>query len=146
MMLPEFQADGNLPPGKHSAGWGEVASRFGTTAHRKKLLLGLERALAALRDAGCRRVYLDGSFVTSKRRPNDYDVAWDPAGVNIRQLLANEPTLGEFGYERAKQKLRFHGEFFPSNATADLVGNTFLEYFQIDKKSQKPKGIVVLDL
>jgi hypothetical protein len=29
--------------------------------------------LAALNRAGCSRVYIDGSFVTVKREPGDYD-------------------------------------------------------------------------
>src|SRR5579864_7933526 len=36
--------------------------------------------------AGCSRVYIDGSFVTVKREPGDYDACWDIDGVNVEAL------------------------------------------------------------
>lgn len=72
-MLPPFDDAGLLPPGIHKAAWREVVVRFGTTRHRRKLLGGLKRALKTLRAAGCRRVYIDGSFVTAKSKPGDFD-------------------------------------------------------------------------
>lgn len=42
----------------------EIVARYGYTAHRLRLLTGLKSALDSLRDAGYRRAYLDGSFVT----------------------------------------------------------------------------------
>ena len=32
-----------------------------------------EAAMVNLRDAGCKTVYVDGSFVTDKERPGDFD-------------------------------------------------------------------------
>ena len=72
-MIPPFQADGNLPPGTHTATWGEVARRFGGNPRRDWLLAGLRRALDNPQSAGCRRVYLNGSFVPSKPLPDDFD-------------------------------------------------------------------------
>lgn len=46
--------------------WKDVRRFFGATALRRRLLDGLEAALASLKSAGCRRVYLDASFVTDK--------------------------------------------------------------------------------
>ena len=81
-MIPPFDADGNLPPGIHWVDWPEIFTRFGTTAHRLRLLAGLKSALDALRQAGCAAVYVDGSFVTTKVNPADYDACWDPRGVS----------------------------------------------------------------
>ena len=73
-MIPAFDPDtGNLPAGEHRARWDEIVERFGYTPWRRKLLDGLEAALASLRAAGCDRVYLDGSFVTAKEEPADFD-------------------------------------------------------------------------
>jgi len=47
------------------------------------LIVTLRLVLGALTKAGCRRVYLDGSFVTSKPEPGDYDACWDIAGVDV---------------------------------------------------------------
>ena len=41
---------------------------------------------------------------------------------------------------RAAQKARFGAEFFPAQAPQRL--KTFLDFFQIDKDTGKPKGII----
>lgn len=65
---------GNLPPGEHKATWPEIVERFGTTPWRMRLVEGLAHALQALRAAGCRRAYVDGSFISTKERPADLTV------------------------------------------------------------------------
>jgi hypothetical protein len=145
-VLPTFDDRGNLPAGVHVATWDEVASRFGTTPHRRRLLDGLKAAVDHLRTAGCRRVYLDGSFVTDKAVPGDFDAAWEPEGVDLDRLEQIEPVFFDFTDRRAAQKEKYLGEFFPSSARADPIGNTFLEFFQIDKRSGEAKGIIALDL
>ncbi len=145
-MVLQFDADGNLRPGVHVASWDEIVQRFGWTTRRRELLAGLDAALETLRDAGCRRVYVNGSFVTDRDEPGDIDVAWDPEGVDVDRLLELEPLFGDFADRRAAQKAKFGCEFFPSSFAADAVGNTFLEFFQIDKETEAQKGIVALDL
>ncbi len=76
-MIPVFDANGNLPPGIHVVTWNELVARFGTTPHRQMLLDGLRAALLSLKDSGCRRVYIDGSFVTAKEEPGDFDGCWE---------------------------------------------------------------------
>ena len=137
---------GNLPPGIYLATWNDIVSRFGRTPHRQRLLAGLEAALEPLRVAGCRRVYINGSFVTDKEVPGDIDVAWEPAGVDVVHLLELEPLFGDFSARRAAQKAKFLCEFFPASFAADLVGNTFLDFFQTDKHTGERKGIIALDL
>jgi hypothetical protein len=141
--IPPFEEGGNLPPGIHDATWEEIVNRFGSTARREELLTGLQDALASLRDAGCRRAYLDGSFVTAKAEPGDFDACWEVAGVDADRL---DPVLLTFADGRRAQKERFGGELFPAEAAADPYGTRFLEYFQRDKITGQPKGIVALDL
>lgn len=117
--------------------------RFGTNPHRKRLIEGLKEALRSLVEAGCRTVYINGSFVTSKDLPGDFDGCWDPDGVDGDRL---DPVLLDFGDRRAAQKARYGGELFPSSTWADLTGNTFLEFFQVDKGTGEAKGIVAIDL
>ena len=52
-MLPPFDKAGNLPPGIHWVSWSEFSQRFGTSLHRKKLLVGLREVLLVLLGAGC---------------------------------------------------------------------------------------------
>ena len=61
-MIPKFDSAGLLPKGVHRADWDEVVKRFGGNLQRRQLLKGLEEALELLRQAGCRRVYLDGQL------------------------------------------------------------------------------------
>jgi hypothetical protein len=141
--IPPFADSGNLPEGIHEATWDEIANRFGTNERRRELLDGLRRALVALSAAGCRRAYLDGSFVTAKEEPGDFDACWEAAGVDPDLL---DPVLLTFAHRRAAQKARFGGELFPAESAADPHGTRFLDYFQQDKLTGERKGIVALDL
>lgn len=55
-----------------------------------------------------------------------------------------DPVFFDFRNNQAFQKARFGGEFFPSSSRVKEVGQTFLEFFQIDKFSGKQKGIIVV--
>jgi hypothetical protein len=105
------------------------------------LLSGLKQALDSLKRAGCTRAYIDGSFVTAKDHPGDYDACWDPVGVSAALL---NPALLIFDDERLLQKIVFFGELFPSSAVEARSGRRFLEFFQTDKNTGNPKGIVAL--
>jgi hypothetical protein len=142
MPLPSFNRRGNLPAGIHPANWKEVEARFGGTVRRRALLVGLRAAVEALAAAGCKTVFLDGSFVTSKTEPNDYDACWDVTGVDADQL---DPVFLDFSDGRAAQKRRYLGEFFPAQLPEGASGRTFLEFFQRDRNAY-PKGVVALDL
>jgi hypothetical protein len=98
-----------------------------------------------LRGAGCRTIYLDGSFVTDKTIPGDFDACWDVAGVVGATLLRLDPVLLDFADDRAAQKAKYFGEFFPAQALEVGRGRVFLDFFQIDKRTGDPKGIVALD-
>ncbi|MCO8125539.1 hypothetical protein NHH03_27620 [Stieleria sp. TO1_6] len=145
-MIPPFNSDDNLPAGIHLTDWKSFSVAFGISAHRSRLISGLVAAMVPLRQAGCKRIYIDGSFVTAKVVPNDYDVAWDPLGVDLLLLKSLEPLFFDFANARAAQKAKFLGEFFPSSQPAEPAGRTFLEFFQVDKNTGNQKGIVALDL
>jgi hypothetical protein len=142
-MIPSFDENGNLPPGIHDASWDEISARFGTTAHRLALLDGLRRALDSLHGAGCRLAYLDGSFVTAKEHPGDFDACWEVQGVDADLL---DPVLLDFADRRAAQKAKFGGELFPAEWGADPDGTRFLDFFQRDKNTGNPKGIIGMNL
>ena len=143
VMIPKFQADGNLPPGVHWATWDEIYDRYGTTRWRRQLLAGLRSAVDNLRIAGCQTVYLDGSFVSSKLEPGDFDACWEEAGVDEVKL---DPVLLTFSDSRAAQKAKFSGELFPASMELGLGRSAFLDFFQTDKHTGAQKGIVALDL
>lgn len=142
-MIPEFEQDGSLPPGIHQATWDEIVERFGYTEHRRALLEGLKRALDALRNAGCSVVYIDGSFVTAKHTPNDFDACWDPRGVDPQML---DPVLLDFSNGRAAQKALLGGELFPSSSIERGSNSRFVDFFQTNKQTGEAKGIVAIEL
>lgn len=131
-----------LPEGIHPATLVEVETCFGTNPHRRGLFSGLVNALKALRQAGCKTVYLDGSYVTGKPKPEDYDACWDVTGVIHANL---DPVFLDFNLKRINQKLKYGGEFFPSTWLG-VPGQTFLEFFQKDRFTGKAKGILSIDL
>lgn len=97
-MIPDFAANGNLPAGIHRATWDEFCKRFGRSRHRNKLLGGLAAALNTLTAAGCRTVYINGSFVTRKQMPNDYDLCGSIDRVVAERL---DPVLLDFSFGAA---------------------------------------------
>ena len=140
--LPRFESNGNLPAGIHEATWSEFVLRFGRTAHRQELLNGLEAGLQLLKAAGCEVVYVDGSFTTDAEMynsaPRDFDVCYEDDVIDDDAL---DTVFFDFSNGRAAQKSRFGGEFFPSQMMADHK-SYFIEYFQRDRITQRPKGIV----
>ena len=142
-MIPEFDpVTGNLATGVHVATWQEMLDRFGHTPWRRRLLAGMLEALRLLQFAGCVRVYVDGSFVTAKEVPADFDACWDAEGVDFDLI---DDRLLTFDRGRATQKAAFLGEFFIADGRAEPQGTLFREFFQTDRDGRR-KGIVVIDL
>jgi Family of unknown function (DUF6932) len=140
-MIPEFTESGLLPEGIHLADMDEIQKRYGHNAHRQRLVRGLERALNALGQAGCKMLYLDGSFITAKEYPADYDACWEPSGVILAVL---DPVFLDFSNRRAAQKAKYFGEFFPAHGRAEATSpfRIFLNFFQTDKTTGIKKGII----
>ncbi len=135
---------GNLPPREHDGNWGEIVQRFGRNPRPEYLLKGLRDALDALGAADIPRVYIDGSFVSAKDEPGDYDACWDYHQHNNFGVL--DPIFFDSSFGRAVQKVRFSGEILPADAIADERGSPTWYFFQRDKCTGEPKGIVVIDL
>jgi hypothetical protein len=141
-MLPDADPlTGYLPFGVHDASWSEVAPRFSLNGHRARLVGGLLAALQNLAGAGCRSVLLDGSFVSLKDLPEDYDAAWDTNGVDPYRL---DPVLLDFTNARAAMKSKYLGELFPATASA-APGILYRDFFMKDRNGV-PKGVVNIDL
>ena len=103
MFPPIDPLTGYLPPGVHQATWQEVQLHFSGNEQRRRLMSGLGAALENLSTAGCRTVLLDGSFISQKELPSDYDGAWDTTGVNPDLL---DPVLLDFTNQRAAMKFK----------------------------------------
>jgi len=141
-MIPKFVSIGSvwpvLPPGLYNATLREIEDRFCTNSHRKYLFEGFKKGVASLLCAGCNTIFLDGSFVSGKPYPRDFDVCWDPTGVDDKKL---DPVLLDFSQNRRRQKQELNGEFFPASVLAD-GHRTFVDFFQRDRHTGKAKGII----
>ena len=103
----------------------------------------LRSALESRKRAGCRTAFVDGSFVTDKELPNDFDACWDEEGVDPNLL---DPVLLIIDPGRMTQKAKYLGELFPASFISGEDGLSFLEFFQTDRYTGESKGIVALNL
>lgn len=142
-MIPEWLSNGDLPPGIHFSTWSEIEKRLAFNGRRRRLLAGFREACELLRKAGCRLVFLDGSFVTTKEHPGDFDACWDIQQVDEDAL---DPVFWDFSNGRAAQKHRFGGEFFPAQLPEGTSGRTFVDFFQVNKLTGEAKGILSIRL
>lgn len=90
-MLPAFDQHGNLPPGIHSASIESLVERFGSGSPEREVeIRELLEFIDWARTHGVRRIIVNGSFVTSSRRPNDVDVVILPETGDIHEVAAIE--------------------------------------------------------
>ncbi len=141
MVIKPDPKTGYLPPGVHDAGWCDVAGRFARNSHRARLMGGLLAACRNLAAARCGELLLDGSFVTAKSRPGDYDGAWETVGVDPDRV---DPVLLDVSNRRAAMKAKYLGDLFPASAIA-APGVLYRDFFKTDRNGVE-KGIVLIDL
>ena len=127
-VIPEFDENGNLPPGVHFCEWEEFNERFGTTVKRQNMIEGLKLAMIQLKAAGGRTIYINGSFVTSEEKPKDFDACYDRETVDMNNLRVNAPRLFNH-YDRNAQKAKYRGEIFPSDQPVGNYGDNSFEFF-----------------
>ena len=132
---------GYLPPGVHDAGWCDVAGRFARDSHRAPLMGGLLAACRNLAVAGCEELLLDGSFVTAKSLPGDYDGTWETTGVDPDR---GDPVRIDFSNRRTVMKAKYLGDLFPASAMA-APGVLYRDFFKTARNGVE-KGIVLIDL
>lgn len=139
--IPDFDENGNLPPGVYEVSLQDIESRFTWTDRRKELFEGLKRAIDNLIKANVQKVWLDGSFVTSKDDPNDIDGCWQ-ADKDVDADLLDSVFL-DMSPPREAMKKKYGVDFLISGVQiSDSPGNTTEEFFQIDRDGNK-KGILL---
>jgi hypothetical protein len=143
-MIPDCNQSGELPPGIYETTLQEIQNRYGYNRRRRKLLKGLEQALNNLRAANVTRVYINGSFITTKKRPGDIDGCWETEDNNVDRSRF-DPVLLDFSNRRKRMKKKYGVEFFPAEWPADLSGTPFIEFFQTNRENYR-KGILMIQL
>ena len=112
-------------------------------ASEAKAANGNQSAVRSTTEAGCRAVYIDGSYVTAKEIPGDFDACWSIEGVDADLI---DPVLLSFDNDRAAQKAKYFGDIFPAELPEGLSWKTFLDFFQTDKATGNRKGIIGIRL
>jgi hypothetical protein len=137
-MIPEFDSNGNLPPGIHAATLAQIRQRYANTPLRKYLFSGLVNLAKSLKASGCRTLYVDGSYITNKTEPGDLDAVWEYEGVDN----TIDPLLRK-GWDLKAIKRKYGGDVFCR--MPDLLDVDHVEFFQTDRMGQS-KGIIKIDL
>jgi hypothetical protein len=145
-MIPTFDDNGYLPLGIHLVEWEEFNERFNYNPTRLRLMKGLKLAMTHLKAANCKIIYVDGSFITNKEKPGDFDACWEENGVDVNELNLLAPTLYNFALRRVEQKTKYKGEIFPANYPANDYATPYIDFFQFDTRRNICKGIIAIDL
>jgi hypothetical protein len=140
-MLPAFNHDGNLPEGIHVATADEVSVRFATPSARRQWLGEQLRSLVALAKSTGQlvRVFLWGSFVTSKEVPNDLDVL---LVMSTEFAVEAVSAQAHVVFDHVQARLHFQADVFWTKASIDpQVLHLWLDTYQTGKDFTR-RGIV----
>jgi hypothetical protein len=130
--IPPFDERGYLPPGTYETDEMEFNQRFGFNSYRQQLLIGLKAALVSLKQAGCERVYIGGSFITDKAEPGDIDGCFEGLFINESAI---DPIFIDSNLDA--QKAKYGVEL--------VFGSNRAGFFQTDRYGNA-QGIVVINL
>lgn len=143
----QYSRDDCLLPGIYRLSWSEFESTFGSGSRKRQALLaGLRAQLALLAEAGCKRVYVGGSFASKKRVPGDFDAVYDLDGLDCEHVRRLEPRLlMESPADAEALKNDFGGAVEPLRIYPS-VGFSLLEILQFDTRTGNLKGLVEIEI
>ena len=149
MPLPSFRDDGWLPEGHHPATWEEIVACFGGEfgTVRGQVLTRLLDWRDRLRKAGITgRLALDGSFISGKLVPRDFDTLLiaDDGAETI--LAHDEEARNLVSYTYCKEQGWGDVFFFPAAAIRKFPHMCRLDVFDYDKVDKTPNGVVEVAL
>jgi hypothetical protein len=142
-MALKYLPNGNLVPGIHLLTWVAFVEEYGYNQRRRDLIGGLELAMKQLSICGCDIIYVDGSFVTQKENPGDYDACWEDKSITVdfKMLSTKYPVLLR-GYHD-EQYLMYKGDLRPASLRPNWRYD-FLYFFTHDEYDDSEKGIIKL--
>jgi hypothetical protein len=176
LALPGLTTDGLLPPGDYPLTIAELRASHLVTgeglgeptwdrAWRARLVDHLELFIRQLWQVGIERIFVDGSFATSKSHPNDVDAYFECEVTRFPRIVVEmsqlEPPLPwdwmhrpldpATGVPRLRMWHRYRVDLFPHfvdqpNPTGvrDEFGNELLfpSLFRRDRETAMPKGVI----
>jgi hypothetical protein len=138
-MIPQLDSNGNLPPGVWTATMSEIKAHFTGNEIRSRLFKELEKVLEVLKDANCMEAFLNGSFVTKTLEPGDYDLCYEPTGLEPREALRQLLELSA-----AERKKKHSGDIFIRFPSPPFFFD-HVESWQTDREGNA-KGILRIEL
>lgn len=140
-MIPPFDTDGDLPPGRHTATWREFQARF-CVFTRSDRRLQLCRSIAQLIDEAqsahiVERVIFGGSFVSARPEPNDFD------GIVVLRAGTQYDTLQPFQRwfaDTREASRRYRGDIFVARADQPTL-DIYCDFFAMNRHG-KQVGLV----
>jgi len=131
---------------KHQATIIEIKERFAINILRKIHFNQLIIFINDIKAIGCNTIFIDGSFVTDTQLPHDIDICWDNIGVDLNLAFIKMPVLFDMDHPRSEQQRLYHADIFPAFVFEADSMKYFIDFFQKDKKSSNPKGIIKLEI
>lgn len=142
MPLPEFNAFGDLPEGKHLASLDEIVARFGSGSDQRQAVTERLRRVCdlSLATGHLDRLLVFGSYVSDVREPNDVDVI-----LVMRNEFRTEDCTEEssvlFDHSRADQELGASVFWIRPDMLLGEPLERFLAFWQT-KRDGRRRGIV----
>nr|WP_309685923.1 hypothetical protein [Armatimonas sp.] len=148
MALPDFRDDGWLPAGHHPTTWEELIMVFGGQPETKRrrimerLLLWRDRARGHNITG---RLLLNGSFISTKAEPGDFDAIFvGDEGIEDILMESDEARL-LLNYQVCKEIYGGDLLFFSAAAARKYPEFCRLDGFDYSK-DKRPKGLVELKI
>jgi len=141
MDLPDFNDEGDLPPGVYRATLTETLHRFGQgSTQRRQVADRLHRLYhLALSTGQLARFAVFGSFVTAKAEPNDVDIILLMADTFDLASLTGEVQLL---FQHADADARFGASVFWTCRSGAIGGEqSMIEHWQIRRQGGQ-RGII----
>ena len=149
MPIPPFRSDHWLPEGHHAATWEEVEDIFGGEpgSVRREILTRLLTCRDAARAKGLSgQVVLNGSFISAKENPGDFDLlfVYDTVSETIVQQDIEALAL----IDPIRCKVAFGGDVFAYSASMVTSHPQFFPTDSFDriKFTEIKKGVLELEL
>lgn len=153
----ELQFDENtglLLPGEHELTFEEFENEFVYNDRRKYIYGKFNGLIEIFKTIECSHIYIDGSYVTSKPVPNDIDVCWHMAEEKDKRNFQLQTLFDHFPFlfnlqdinNRKHNQREFCADVFPANSVEGGSKLMFKDFFQRDKETNHPKGIIIVNL
>lgn len=145
MALPEFDENGDLPPGVHPASFAEILDRFGHgSIQRSAVSDRLNRVYQhAIATGKLARFVVFGSYVTAKAEPNDVDIVMIMKDEFDLTKVTGDAALV---FQHSEADAHFGASVFWTRRSGAIGGEQqMIEYWQARREGGR-RGIVEIVL